>query len=176
MTAEKFLDWKKKAVSLIGRASYSHKEYESSITYLQEAIKLTGTDPSKGKELTMLKDFLAKAKAASVKETKKAKARWSKAFQENNNVMEAEEKAAAQAKEAVTIAPGSKGKTGKADLKDIKVDMNKLGIENSSSSNEKNQVALPTDFYSSWVFGAWFASLAILSGLGFYWSRLRKYR
>lgn len=84
MTKNKLLkEWKIKSYFLAGKAELLKKEYDASISHLEDALKILADDPQSTAEITKLKDLLSTAMKKRSAELKKEKSTWSKAFQKN---------------------------------------------------------------------------------------------
>ena len=84
MTKNKLLkEWKIKSYFLAGKAELLKKEYDASISHLEDALKILADDPQSLVEITKLKDLLSTATKKRSAELKKEKSTWSRAFQKN---------------------------------------------------------------------------------------------
>jgi cobalamin biosynthesis Mg chelatase CobN len=100
MTKNKLLkEWKIKSYFLAGKAELLKKEYDASISHLEDALKILADDPQSIAEITKLKDLLSTAMKKRSAELKKEKSTWSKAFQKNKEEPEKPEPAVVAAAE-----------------------------------------------------------------------------
>ena len=120
LTFEKLMEWKRKSYFLIGKALYNQKEYENAIIQLEIALRILeryhlkdttsgksdGEDSGKNNPLSgvksetdrlKIKELIQNAKKIQSQILKKQKSTWSKAFKENETLLENEEKEATAA-------------------------------------------------------------------------------
>ena len=84
MTKNKLIkEWKIKSYFLAGKAELLRKEYDSSMSHIESALRLLEGDINATAEITKLKDLLSTATKKKSAELKKEKSTWSKAFQKN---------------------------------------------------------------------------------------------
>jgi tetratricopeptide (TPR) repeat protein len=98
MMFEKLMEWKRKSYFYLGKSYYSKKDYEISIRHFEDALNIlekfhmknmtSKTEADRAK----LKEFIQNAKKGHSQQLKKEKSTWAKAFEENKNLLEHEDR------------------------------------------------------------------------------------
>jgi hypothetical protein len=134
MTKNKLLkEWKIKSYFLAGKAELLKKEYDASISHLEDALKILADDPQSIAEITKLKDLLSTAMKKRSAELKKEKSTWSKAFQKNKEEPEKPEP-------AVVAAAGHAPSQGE-DMKSIEEILKTMNINVASPAGNLSSSA-----------------------------------
>jgi tetratricopeptide (TPR) repeat protein len=78
-------EWKKKSHFLAGKADLMRREYDTAVTNLEEALRLTlHDDPTAAAEEAKLRELLQVATKKRAAELKKEKSTWTRAFEKNS--------------------------------------------------------------------------------------------
>lgn len=166
--------WKRKALYYIGKAQLKRKNYQEAVVHLEEAYSLIAEDASMAKHAAEHKALLADAKNRLIKENKREKDTWAKAFKKGKTEVESiyHDPRDTPTSSAPDSPTPTRASSAPLDPNNLKFDLSDLSSKDKDKKKKKKEAE--STALTTWPAGGYYATFFFITlfaavGGGSFW-------